>query len=274
MEKFPENQNNNSESEKPAEKKGGFKNKLKVWLGIGATATALTMTGCGKDANATNNVPTPTVDDGPKTESNIEDAGITTSQDIDTVEFDDGTSVDVSGNNPGESILDPSLENFIIHGVEGTVAYNGVVKYGDDTLSNLELNEKCRTYTKYLIDWDAANDYDTMLCKGGFLDFSEWAESFNIDEADIHDEGRTIGDIENGRGLSISPDGIGLYCDGEQKYQCLFENNGHEIDMVGLLNSQQTGYTIVMYGHSMDALQISLMWYASDMTESPFEINK
>ena len=82
MEKFPENQNNNSESEKPAEKKGGFKNKLKVWLGLGATAAALTMTGCGKDANATNNVPTPTVDDGPKTESNIEDAGITTSGDV------------------------------------------------------------------------------------------------------------------------------------------------------------------------------------------------
>lgn len=96
MEKFPENQNNNSESEKPAEKKGGFKNKLKVWLGLGATAAALTMTGCGKDANATNNVPTPTVDDGPKTESNIEDAGITTSQDVDTVEFGDGTSVDIS----------------------------------------------------------------------------------------------------------------------------------------------------------------------------------
>lgn len=98
MEKFPENQNNNSESEKPAEKKGSFKNKLKVWLGLGATAAALTMTGCGKDANATNNVPTPTVDDGPKTESNIEDAGITTSQDVDTVEFGDGTSVDISDN--------------------------------------------------------------------------------------------------------------------------------------------------------------------------------
>lgn len=98
MEKFPENQNNNSESEKPAEKKGSFKNKLKVWLGLGATAAALTMTGCGKDTNATNNAPTPTVDDGPKTESNIEDAGITTSQDVDTVEFGDGTSVDVSDN--------------------------------------------------------------------------------------------------------------------------------------------------------------------------------
>lgn len=96
MEKFPENQNNNSESEKPAEKKSSFKNKLKVWLGLGATAAALTMTGCGKDTNATNNVPTPTVDDGPKTESNIEDAGITTSQDVDTVEFGDGTSVDIS----------------------------------------------------------------------------------------------------------------------------------------------------------------------------------
>lgn len=100
MEKFPENQNNNSESEHPkAAEKVSFKNKLKRIFGTSAAigATAL-MVGCGKgnDANAINNTPAPTDNNSPKTESNIEDAGITTSQDVDTVEFDDGTSVDIS----------------------------------------------------------------------------------------------------------------------------------------------------------------------------------
>lgn len=101
MEKFPENQNNNSESEHPkAAEKVSFKNKLKRIFGTSAAigATAL-MVGCGKgnDANAINNTPAPTDDNSPKTESNIEDAGITTSQDVNTVDFGDGTSVDVSG---------------------------------------------------------------------------------------------------------------------------------------------------------------------------------
>lgn len=100
MEKFLENQNN-SESEQPkAVEKASFKNKLKRFFGTSAAigATAL-MVGCGKgnDANAINNTPAPADDNGPKTESNIEDAGIATSQDVDSVDFWDGTSVDVSG---------------------------------------------------------------------------------------------------------------------------------------------------------------------------------
>lgn len=104
MENFPDNQNNNSESEKPkAAEKVSFKNKLKRIFGTSAAigATAL-MVGCGKtggDANAVNN-PNPTPDSSnPDIESNIEDSGITTSGDVVLPGIDDD-------NNTGGDVVD------------------------------------------------------------------------------------------------------------------------------------------------------------------------
>lgn len=92
MEKFPENQNNNSESEQLSQKRNKFREQLKkfLWTGTAIAATSLTV-GCGKGDNAKNFVK-PEIE--PIPEANIKNT--TTSQDINNITFDDGTSVDFS----------------------------------------------------------------------------------------------------------------------------------------------------------------------------------
>ena len=155
MENFPDNQNNNSESEKPkAAEKVSFKNKLKRIFGTSAAigATAL-MVGCGKtggDANAVNN-PNPTPDSSnPDIESNIEDSGITTSGDVVLPGIDDdgNTGGDVvDGDEDSEWKVNPEqfwegdtfhMDEYIEALGGNTRASNTVFHYSDECYSTFD----------------------------------------------------------------------------------------------------------------------------------------